>query len=92
MKKEGKKTARTQSIASNRGIATSRLASKTARRLRFALGQMHMNVFKKHRTLVHEHSYGKGKPAKSHDVNGLSRGPQSHHRNKQRKWDRDDDD
>ncbi len=60
--------------------------------LRFALGQMHMNVFKKHRPFVHEHSYGKSKPAKSHDVNGLSRDPQSDHRYKQSKWDRDDDD
>ena len=63
-----------------------------ARGLRFALGQMHVNVFKEHGAFVHEHSYGQGKPAKSHDVNGLSRGPQSHHRCKQSEWDRDDDD
>ena len=53
---------------------------------------MYVNIFKKHRSLVHEHSDGKSEPTKSHDVNGLSGNPQSHYSHEQRKWDRDDDD
>ena len=71
MKNDGRNTASTLSIASSRGVATSLLASRTARGFAAPLRQMHVNVFEEHGSFVHQYTHCQGESAERHDVDGL---------------------
>ena len=79
MKNDGTKTARIESIASNRGTIVSRPAFSTAARL-VRRREMGVDVLDRHGRLVDQDADRQRQPAECHDVDRLAGQPQTDHR------------